>query len=163
MPLTTDTSNTSLSWDVSEGHELERVGWPPNHDSDTFHLSDVVVTIKVSDTVTLENWVASNVYVTQNLQAPTHIQTIMIRSQPLTLEEAYAEALRLADLMALPKERIEQWYQERLVKGQSGFEQVNFIATRNDLEPALTLESAVSFNDEKPWILSLSVFWKDAN
>lgn len=161
MPLTNDDTNPSQTWDVSQGHELERVGWPPDQTSDTYHLSNVVVELKLSESLMLENWDASNVYITQNLQAPTQIQTIMIRTQPLTLEEAYNEALRLATLMDLPQERIEEWYQARLANGEEGFEQTNFIATRNDLEPALTLESAASFNEAKPWILSFVVFWKE--
>lgn len=160
---TSDVTTLPLTWDVSDGHQLERVGWSLTQGSDTFHLSDVEVTLKISDSVTLENWNAGNVYVTQNLQQPTQIRSIMLRTKSLTLEEAYVEALRLADIMALPKERIERWHQERLIKEQAGFEQVNFIAARNDLNPALSLESAVSFNDEKPWILSLEIFWQDGN
>jgi hypothetical protein len=80
----------------------------------------------------------------------------------MTLAEAYEEALRLAQQFKLDESPIKTWYAQ--TKAQPSHMHTNFLATdsftTNDGEEiAVTLESADSFNDEEPWIISLNFTW----
>jgi hypothetical protein len=156
--ISSDTQQPLL-WNLEDGHELSRVGWPPDHHTSVLQLRGAEVSIVLPEGVKIEEWQSSNVYVNQSYEDPALIDTIMLRTKPLTLDDAYIRAIELAEQLDLPREPIEKWYEERTRLGTPPFGLNHFIAVRNDFYPPLTLESAASYNDERPWIISLEIYW----
>ena len=141
-----------LDWDLSRSHGAADVGWTDLERDQRFWQGVIRLTLKLPGR-TVELDLAD----VRAERKGDQISALVLRGRPLTLDEAYAEAARRVEELALPRRDLDQWRDDAR-SGDFKKDRV-FASRRNDLRPALSLEVKHSYDDERPWYLSWEIAW----
>lgn len=148
----------TLDWDLSQGHGVERINWPPERDTNALSFMDAEVRIKLPGDKIFQGRM-KDVTVTRS---GSEIESVALHSEPKALDETYAGARQLAKEWGFDSQSLEQWYAQRKSETKPDT-YATFGTFRNDLQPSLALRLLHSFEDSAPWLISFEINWVPSN
>jgi hypothetical protein len=150
-----------IEWDLAQSHMMADVDWP-RPDLDANEITPVEsVEIRLPEGRVFEpGFDVARVDLAR--EGETVIE-ILVFSEPLTAEEAYRHASRIAAEWGFDQEPLEGWYAEAQAKAPIDVQAVETSAgidhTLGPEGPQPLLGVLDSFNDERPWMVKFELFW----
>jgi hypothetical protein len=152
---TSMTTSSTYEWDLSQSNSILQVGTWPDPSSTAFSKTQgqYAFKIKLPNGRSIDHTVARF----SVLREGDRIDNIRLISAPLNAKEAEALAVELARKQNLDTTRFAKWAAE-VAGPKTTFTPSAFVETRNE-NPSLVIQTGPSFNDERPWLIHLNVYW----
>jgi hypothetical protein len=150
-----------ISWDLSKSHSTADVGWGAEPGRTSWHIDhypkgpiDLSLTLPRGISFT---GVVSKMYLTREGDT---VEQITFSTDWMTTEEAYRYADRYIKEWGLLRGKLDQW----LVQArQLGHEGEIFVTQGRTEDISLILKIRRSYDRKKPWVVIITILWRDAN
>ena len=163
-----------IDWDLSKRHTLDEVTWQDeNLDLDTTSiepLSSVRLQLPSNETLRVPDRVKRVILYrrSQGLEPlPGRegriLETVEVYTEPLTVDDAYEQALAYAKQFDLPRAPLDGWRQRREDGAEAATDRTSTTIVDRKLGgrggPIPNVELLYSPNDERPWIVMVQFYW----
>jgi hypothetical protein len=140
----------TLLWDLTEGRDVSRVGWPVDHPLPEWNLGRSHFRLSLAKDMGFEGQVER----AHLRREDDNITEIILATGPMDRDAAYQYALQLAERNRLwTSDRLDAWYATPRFSGMA----MIVALTRRD--PCVEIEIGHSYLDDRPFIVYFNVLW----
>jgi hypothetical protein len=148
----------TLTWDLSSNQDISQVGWP-NGRTDIFYSRHGIIdfTIRLPHGKSVSETVS--VIECERSRENNRITMIRFKGLPTTKEEAYVRAKEFANYFDFTKndmKMVDDWY-HGVTKPPLNDDRLE--VNENSLYPTVSVDTMHTYDNEKPWVVSLEFCW----
>jgi hypothetical protein len=147
-------SPKQLHWDLSRSHNAADVKW--DKDGDSMTLEDVIIELKLPHDRVF-NGLAHKAICHRRGEK---LESVALHLPKGTVDETYQTARRWADAFGFKTDGLDEWRAARNAKAMTPSETYRTILN-DGAQSSVMLQILRSFDEEKPWFVSLEAEWAD--